>query len=185
MLLKREHKSKSRNVYLLKLPSVTTTTAIFVLSNDAHEIPGDVSDVVHIRGFHFRDNFFHRRGVANLRQGGEHALVDGVSLETAFLNTSDYSVRVRWERTSERLIVHALAALAAVAATALAAVAAATSSSSSEVIVVVVVVIKIVPSSSSTTEISTTTTTTTSSVVPTTMTTTEIVPHLSEKLSNF
>ena len=176
MLLKRERKSKSRNVYLLKLPSVTTTTAIFVLSNDAHEIPGDVSDVVHVRGFHFRDNFFHRRGVANLRQGGEHALVDGVSLETAFLNTSDYSVRVRWERTSERLIVHALAA---VAATALAAVAAATSSSSSEVIVVVVV-IKIVPSSSSTTEISTT-----SSVVPTTMTTTEIVPHLSEKLSNF
>ena len=145
VLLKREHKSKSRNVYLLKLPSVTTTTAIFVLSNDAHEIPGDVSDVVHVRGFHFRDNFFHRRGVANLRQGGEHALVDGVSLETAFLNTSDYSVRVRWERTSERLIVHALAA---VAATALAAVAAATSSSSSEVIVVVVVVIKIVPSSS-------------------------------------
>lgn len=181
MLLKRERKSKSRNVYLLKLPSVTTTTAIFVLSNDAHEIPGDVSDVVHVRGFHFRDNFFHRRGVANLRQGGEHALVDGVSLETAFLNTSDYSVRVRWERTSERLIVHALAA---VAATALAAVAAATSSSSSEVIVVVVV-IKIVPSSSSTTEISTTTTTTSSCVVPTTMTTTEIVPHLSEKLSNF
>jgi hypothetical protein len=169
-------------VYLLKLPSVTTTTAIFVLSNDAHEIPGDVSDVVHIRGFHFRDNFFHRRGVANLRQGGEHALVDGVSLETAFLNTSDYSVRVRWERTSERLIVYALAA---VAATALAAVAAATSSSSSEVIVVVVVVIKIVPSSSSTTEISTTTTTTSSYVVPTTMTTAEIVPHLSEKLSNF
>ena len=113
VLLKRERKSKSRNVYLLKLPSVTTTTAIFVLSNDAHEIPGDVSDVVHVRGFHFRDNFFHRRGVANLRQGGEHALVDGVSLETAFLNTSDYSVRVRWERTSERLIVHALAAVAA------------------------------------------------------------------------
>ena len=161
-------------MYLLKLPSVTTTTAIFVLSNDAHEIPGDVSDVVHVRGFHFRDNFFHRRGVANLRQGGEHAFVDGVSLETAFLNTSDYSVRVRWERTSERLIVHALAAVAATA-----------SSSSSEVIVVVVV-IKIVPSSSSTTEIPTTTTTTSSSsVVPTTMPTTEIDPHLSEKLSNF
>ena len=64
--VRRQKRYKKGSYVLLKLSSKTTAIIIFVLSNDAHEIPGDVPDVVHVCGFHFRDNLVQCRWIFDL-----------------------------------------------------------------------------------------------------------------------